>query len=84
MKEQCWLLCPGRLEAEMLSAAKRRRLDGLISGIMKLTPHPHGAKHFVGYSFIDIQICVLISSTSNGQVSFFIKQCFISEDCTCP
>ena len=32
----------------------------------------------------DIQICVLISSTSNGQVSFFIKQCFISEDYTCP
>ena len=84
MKEQCWLHCPERLEAEILSVAKRRRLDGLISDIIKLTPHPHGAKHFVGYSFIDIQICVLISSTSNGQVSFFIKQCFISEDCTCP
>ena len=81
---ECWLLCPGRLEAEILSVAKRRRLDGLISGSMKLTPHLHGAKHFVGYSFLDIQICVLISSTSNRQVSFFIKQCFISEDCTFP
>ena len=50
MKEQCWLLCPGRLEAEILSVAKR--LDGLMSGSMKLTPHPHGAKHFVGYSWI--------------------------------
>ena len=29
----------------------------------------------------DIQICVLISSTSE-QVSFFIKRYFISEDCT--
>ena len=50
----------------------------------EIDPTSSCAKHFVGYSFIDIQICVLISSTSNGQVSFFIKQCFISEDCTCP
>ena len=38
MKEQCWLLCPGRLEP-VLSVAKRLDIDFL-----------HGAKHFGGYS----------------------------------
>ena len=47
MKEQCWLLCAGRLEQYPL----RKGLT-LMSGSMKLTPHLHDAKHFVGYSWI--------------------------------
>ena len=79
MKEQCWLLCPGRFEP----VSPLRKGLTLMSGSMKLTPDLHDAKHFAGYSNLrnnsyftlisSIRLPSRSSSTSE-QVSFFIKQ----------
>ena len=66
MKEQCWLLCPGRLEP-VSSVAKRLDIDFL-----------HGAKHLGGYSNLRTNFIYFRAGVIFHQTIFHFRRLHIS------